>query len=247
MKPDSSNQNALAEPLNDDTVSKFLADNPDFFNRKAEILLDLAIPHESGAAISLLERQVAMFRDRNRELQNNINDFIFNAEENDALFEKTRLVILELLKTNTLAKLSDTIEDTLKTEFSAHASRLFFIADNTDSILNNLGIQNEEIRTLETIQARDILGKLFDKKRTFCCELTPEQAKLLFPDTAREILSAAVIPVHVNEPQRDSKGINMPILVIGSDKHNHFNSSLDTLFLDFIGEILAVHITRLTG
>ena len=247
MKPDTSSENSLAEALNDETVSQYLLENPEFFNRKAELLLDLTVPHESGGAISLLERQVAMFRERNRDLQNNINDFIFNAEENDALFEKTRLVILELLKTNTLAELSDTVEETLKSEFGAHASRLFFIADNLDTILGNLELQNEEIRTLETNQARDTLGKLFDKKRTFCCELSPEQAKLLFPDTAKEILSAAVIPVHVTETIRDSKGINMPILVIGSEKHNHFNSSLDTLFLDFIGEILAAHITRLTG
>ena len=191
-----------------------------------------------------------MFRDRNRELQNRINDFIFNAEENDALFEKTRLVILELLKTNSLADLTDAIEETLKAEFGDHASRLFFITDNIDAILSNLGMQDEAIRTLETNQARDTLGKLFEKKRTFCCELTPEQAKLLFPDTTKEILSAAVIPVHINDNLGagiSEKGFHMPILVIGSEKHNHFNSSLDTLFLDFIGEILAVHITRLTG
>ncbi len=246
MKPNPTNENSLKANLDDESVSQYLQDNPEFFNRKAELLLDLSIPHESGGAISLLERQVAMFRDRNRELQNKINDFIFNAEENDALFEKTRLIILELLKTGSLPELSDTVEDTLKSEFAAHASRLFFIADKPDDILQNLDIESDSIRTLETTHARDTLGKLFDKKRTFCCELAPEQAKLLFPDTAKEILSAAVIPVHVSESLRESKGINMPILVIGSEKHNHFNSSLDTLFLDFIGEILAVHITRLT-
>lgn len=263
MKPDPSTDHSSAQSLNDDTVSRYLEDNPEFFDRKAELLLELTIPHESGGAISLLERQVAMFRERNLELQNKINDFIFNAEENDALYEKTRLVILELLKTNTLTELSAIIEETLKAEFVAHASRLFFITDNVDSILDGIGVQQEQgetdkqkessaekkqkIRTLETSKARDTLGKLFDKKRTFCCELTPEQAKLLFPDTAKEVLSAAVIPVHLNERLREKKGISMPILVIGSEKHNHFNSSLDTLFLDFIGEILAAHITRLTA
>ena len=34
-----------------------------------------------------------------------INDFVFNAEENDALFERTRIVILELLKTKNLRSL----------------------------------------------------------------------------------------------------------------------------------------------
>ncbi len=238
MKPGPSNLDVI-EPLNDDTVSKYLIENPEFFDRKADLLLALTIPHESGSAISLLERQVALFRERNRELQNNINEFIFNAEENDALFEKTRMVILELLKTNNLATLSDAVDDTLRAEFAAHASRLFFITkDGKD--MDDFGV-----RTLDITPARETLGKLFDKKRTFCCELAPEQARLLFPDTKKEIQSAAVIPVHLVEALREEKGIGMPILIIGSDKHNHFNSSQDTLFLDFIGEILAAHITRL--
>ena len=96
MKSDSSNHAVSSGTLDDDSVSKYLIENPDFFNRKADLLLDLTIPHVSGGAISLLERQVALFRERNRDLQNNINNFIFNAEENDAMFEKTRIVILEI-------------------------------------------------------------------------------------------------------------------------------------------------------
>ena len=118
MKPGSGNNLDAIDSLNDETVSKYLIENPEFFNRKADLLLELSIPHESGAAISLLERQVALFRERNRELQNNINDFIFNAEENDALFEKTRIVILELLKATSLAELSGTVDETLKVSCS---------------------------------------------------------------------------------------------------------------------------------
>lgn len=239
MKPDPSNLDAI-EPLNDDTVSKYLIENPEFFDRKTDLLLALTIPHESGSAISLLERQVALFRERNRELQNNINEFIFNAEENDALFEKTRIVIMKLLKSTNLATLSNIIDDSLTAEFSAHSSRIYFITENSkDMTLKGM-------RTLGINPVREILGKLFDKKRTFCCELSPEQAKLLFPDTKKEILSAAIVPIHLTETAPDESEIGMPLLVIGSDKHNHFNSSLDTLFLDFIGEILAVHIFRLS-
>jgi len=238
MTPDSNNK-LSPQALDDELVSQYLIDNPEFFNRQAELLLKLSIPHESGAAISLLERQVALFRERNRDLQNNINDFIFNAEENDALFEKTRIVILELLKTTSVEELGAVIEGSLAEEFSAHASRLIFITDHQ--------VDGNSFRALSVEKARETLGKLFDKKRTFCFEISPEQGKVLFPDTTKEILSAAVIPVHLSEDLREAKGIGMPILVIGSDKHNHFNSSLDTLFLDFIGEILAVHITRLIG
>jgi len=242
MKSDSSNEMMSAETLDDESVSKYLIDNPDFFNRKADLLLELTIPHVSGGAISLLERQVTLFRERNRDLQNNFNNFIFNAEENDALFEKTRIVILELLKTDSLKSLSSVIADTLKNEFSADASNLLFIADKPDNAACEKGIH-----ILAAAPTRETLGKLFEKKRTFCCELSPEQARLLFPASKKEILSAAIIPVHPGDSISNADQYSSPILVIGSDKHNHFNSSLDTLFLDFIGEILSVHITRLAA
>ena len=242
MKSDSSNEVVSSATLDDESVSKYLIENPDFFNRKADLLLELTIPHVSGGAISLLERQVALFRERNRDLQNNINNFIFNAEENDALFEKTRIVILEILKSDSLKSLSSIVADTLKTEFAADASNLLFIADNPAGDAREKGIY-----ILPAAPTRETLGKLFEKKRTFCCELSPEQARLLFPDSQKEILSAAIIPVHPNDSISEADQYSAPILVIGSDKHNHFNSSLDTLFLDFIGEILAVHITRLAA
>lgn len=242
MTTDSNNAKESVEILDEESVAKYLSENPDFFERKADLLLELTIPHGNRGAISLLERQVELFRERNGELQNNINDFIFNAEENDALFEKTRIVILKLLKSDTLIQLSNVIEDTLKTEFAAHASSLLFISGSDGS-----NIDNEEIKLRPLAPTKNILGKLFDKKRTFCCELRPEQAKFLFPDSKKEILSAAVIPVHPADLSRDELTFGTPLLVIGSDKHNHFNSSLDTLFLDFIGEILATKITRLVG
>ena len=191
MTTDSNNAKESVEILDEESVAKYLSENPDFFERKADLLLELTIPHGNRGAISLLERQVELFRERNGELQNNINDFIFNAEENDALFEKTRIVILKLLKSDTLTQLSNVIEDTLKTEFAAHASSLLFISDSDGS-----NIDNEEIKLRPLAPTKNILGKLFDKKRTFCCELRPEQAKFLFPDSKKEILSAAVIPVH---------------------------------------------------
>ena len=242
MTSDSSNKAVSSGTLDDDSVSKYLIENPDFFNRKADLLLELTIPHVSGGAISLLERQVALFRERNRDLQNNINNFIFNAEENDALFEKTRIVILEIMKSDSLKNLSSIVADTLKTEFAADASNLLFIADKPDSDAREKGIH-----ILPAGPTREKMGKLFEKKRTFCCELSPEQGRLLFPDSQKEISSAAIIPVHPGDSISGADQYSAPILVIGSDKHNHFNSSLDTLFLDFIGEILAVHISRLAA
>ena len=37
----------------------------------------------------------------------------------------------------------------------------------------------------------------------------------------------------------------LPLLLIASADRDQFNSSLDTLFLDFLGEVLAAHLQNL--
>ena len=249
MKPDPSTGSEMADSvaeeapgidaLNDDIVANYLSQHPDFFDKQKELLLSLSIHHESGDAISLLERQVTLFRERNKELNDNINSFILNAEDNDALFEKTRIIILAILRSNTLSELSEAVSHNMKLEFAALDSALIFIAEKDSA--DGLFIKSRA----EAIAA---LGELYEKKRTLCTSISKEQCDFLFPEVQGKIVSAAIIPVHIAhaEIQQHNKGVpGQPLLVIGSDQPDHFNSTLDTLFLDFIGEVMACHIGRL--
>ena len=77
-------------------------------------------------------------------------------------------------------------------------------------------------------------------------------ALILFPSKVRSLLlfaghnpaivSAAIVPLHVPENSAVRNELGVPLLLIGSEEEKHFNSSLGTLFLDFIGEVLAVHL-----
>ena len=53
----------------EDMVRAFLSDNPTFLADNPDILELLDLPHNSGKAISLVERQVGVMRDRNREMR----------------------------------------------------------------------------------------------------------------------------------------------------------------------------------
>ena len=48
-------------------VADYLRAHPEFFESQTELLAELKIPHESGKAISLLERQVVILRERGQE------------------------------------------------------------------------------------------------------------------------------------------------------------------------------------
>lgn len=124
-------QNSLAKTddlsLDDESVANFLMEHPDFFATHEDLLLGLRIPHKSGQAISLLERQVSLLRRKNDETQDKIKSFVENAKENDDLFEKTRTIVLNIINTISLDALSKLIEEKLQKEFDASCSKLFLL------------------------------------------------------------------------------------------------------------------------
>ena len=126
-RPEELGPRADGERIDEAAVAEWLRRHPDFFHRHGDLLLELSIPHESGKAISLLERQVAVFRERQSSLQDQIHEFIGNARNNDNLFEKTRLVVLDILRTDSFAALLDLMKERLRADFDASASVLVFV------------------------------------------------------------------------------------------------------------------------
>jgi uncharacterized protein YigA (DUF484 family) len=51
--------------LNPEDVEQFLRENPDFLQQRPALLAALNLPHGGEGAVSLVERQVAILRERN--------------------------------------------------------------------------------------------------------------------------------------------------------------------------------------
>ena len=69
-------QTERREVPNADSVLKFLTRNPDFFNQHSEVLPRLTIPHHTGQAVSLIEKQVSVLRNKCCTLENSLRDLI---------------------------------------------------------------------------------------------------------------------------------------------------------------------------
>jgi len=224
-----------AEPSAED-IAGFLRKHPRFFLEHGDLLLELKIPHESGRAVSLLERQVAVYRERQYAMDEQFNDIVHNANINDELFEKTRLVILDLLHCRDLPSLTSTIADRIRNDFDATEASLVLVSDSASGGL---------IPSIPSTAVRTALGELYEKQRTWCGTLNKAQQTLLFPGHSGAVVSAAIVPLHLPEDSAFRTRFGLPLLLIGSSENGHFNSSLDTLFLDFIGEVLTVHLQHL--
>ncbi len=87
-----------AAPLPDaEAVAAYLRAHPEFFVDHDELLAELRLPHQPGAAVSLVERQVKLLRERNIEMRHRLSQLMDVARDNDRLFDKTRRLVLDLL------------------------------------------------------------------------------------------------------------------------------------------------------
>jgi uncharacterized protein YigA (DUF484 family) len=214
--------------LTEADVVQFLQDHPDFFIGKDDVLADLRVPHPTGGATSLLERQLSVHRERNVELRQRLSDLLENARRNDQLFEKSRRLVLALVEAESWLGVQAALDDSLRKDFGVDAwALLHFTERNLEEPL--IAIRNAE--TQRTVH------RLFRGHRAVCGQLAQEDiARLLgLESTSARSVAAA----QVRGPG------NIGVLAIASDDPSYYRSSMDTLFLDYIADILALRLPQI--
>ncbi len=211
-------------------VVEFLESHPEFFTRHQSLLHNLRIPHQRGAAISLVERQTEMLREQNREMRSQLHDLLDAARYNDLQFEKTKRLVLSLLEAETLDQLTDAIDEGMCQDFNGDMTRLVLFDHHLENAAGNL-------KSVSLVDAKAQISELIDSDWALCGSLTERQRQFLFDDRADKVLSAAVIPL--------IKGNSLGVLAIGSFEANYFHSSMGTMFLNYVGEVLGRVLSRL--
>ncbi|MFS8608652.1 MAG: DUF484 family protein, partial [Gammaproteobacteria bacterium] len=123
----------LDETISEQAIADYLQRRPDFFERHRSLLLRLRLPHETnGFTVSLIERQVAMLRQRNAELERQLKELISVAKTNDALLEKIHHLSVRLLRTSDPAERLEQLETSLREDFGAERATLVLFKGVTD-------------------------------------------------------------------------------------------------------------------
>ncbi|GIR14791.1 MAG: hypothetical protein CM15mP25_5460 [Gammaproteobacteria bacterium] len=87
----------MAIDLNPKDVEEFLRAHPNFLQDRPGLLAVLNLPHGGEGAVSLVERQVSVLRQRNIVSRQQISALSDIGRENDRLLEATRRTVLALL------------------------------------------------------------------------------------------------------------------------------------------------------
>ena len=85
--------------LNEKEVEQFLLLNPDFLSKNSHILNALEIVHETGGAVSLIQKQVELLRENYNSTSNNLLGLIEIAKNNENIFLRTKDLILDQILT----------------------------------------------------------------------------------------------------------------------------------------------------
>ncbi|MFT5032467.1 MAG: hypothetical protein ACI9OO_000398 [Bacteroidia bacterium] len=213
----------------EEDVARYMRNHPGFFLKHEDLLADITLAHDTGKAVSLLERQVSILRDRNMEMRTRLSGLLENAQHNDILFEKTKALILSLLEARRADELADTFCRTLTENFDVDAASLI--------VFGNPGISNTRLRVTSADDAGKHIGSILKNNKAICGVLRENENRYLFAEKAASIGSAAVVPLHNSRP--------LGIVAIGSNDPQHFQSSMGTLFLSYIAEVINRTLPRL--
>ena len=218
---------------NDNTqmVVDYLRQHPDFFTQHEELLAELRIPHASGQAVSLVERQVQVLRDQLDSCTSRLKELITIARENEILADKMHELTLSLLDTSTFEEMLTVLQDELFDHFQADAVELRLFSSGE---LDNLNDDSSP----EKQQATHKLKEFLDNARPVCGILDRHQLEFIFGALAESIQSTAIVPIKSN----DSCGI----LAIGSRSAERFDASKGTIFLTRLGEIINRNLEKVS-
>jgi uncharacterized protein YigA (DUF484 family) len=216
--------------LSDAAVRDYLKDHPDFFEHHPDMLDQLHISHSSGSAVSLVEKQVSVLRERNMEMRKRLNSLTGNARDNDRLYDLTRKLVLSLLESANLEELGKSFITGLQDDFGVEHASLVLFGDPEQSTTH--------CRIDSADRARIEIGALIKGQNALCGTLRPEELRYLFP-SAGNVGSAAVVPL--------AKGGDLGVIAVGSEDPNHYSASMGTLFLNHLGEVLVRLLPRLSG
>lgn len=222
-------------------VLRFLTANPDFFNHHQDVLPRLHIPHASGRAVSLVERQVSALRGRCSSLESSLRDLIGVARANEELQGRLHALVREIVSAASLDVVIAATRRSLRESFGAEAVHVLLVEahgvpdegddelaaddggpDSAEAYRLRLGANDARLACFRT---------LFEEGGTRCGMPSAAQLEILAGERRAEIGSAALIPLVHEEA--------LGVIMLGSRDESRFGVGKGVVFLDQLGEVLS--------
>jgi len=217
--------------IDSSTVENYLKQHPEFFNEHLELLEHMTVPHPSGNAVSLISKQLELFRQRHHDMEVQLNGLIEIARDNDHSANQMHELTLAVIEVDTLDEAIENLNVVLAECFLTDFFSVRIIsAEEHNSALADLFVAPDCEELTHFV-------KELGSNQASCGKPTLAQAQFLFGDNALDVQSCAIIPMSFTEIEG--------VLAIGSRDDSRFHYSMGHLFLTQMSEIIGTRFASL--
>lgn len=224
-------EQAEADDLEERRVEAYLAEHPRYFERHQRLLAELWLPHESGGAVSLVERQISLLREENRSLRRRLASLTRNAQDNERLQSRLQRLSIDLMGRCEISEVHEALKRSLHVDFRADAFALRLLLPAMVHPEVPAGLRFAVDGT-----ERAMFSAVLEAGRPSCGTADRDQLAPLFGDAAGQLGSAALVPL--------GRGPRRGLLAVGSRDPQRFHARVGTLFLDQLGALVTGAVKR---
>lgn len=221
----------LSQPLDDERVSEYLREHPDFFIQNARQIEQMIIPHPVKGSVSLVEWQLTRQRQHIANLEQEITLLMEQAQANQHLVGQLLHLQSHLATANDLADLQSRLHHWARGLGLAGATfRLFNDSWQlaAPSGFHHLGLDRYSFTPLQL--------QRFTHDSHYLGPLQGPELLLLMPE-AKAIGSVALSLL-------TDKGQDVGVLIFSSRNKDHYHPGMGTELLDCIAGFLPHLLTR---
>lgn len=211
--------------MDEASVIDYLSNNPEVLERHPEVLTQLTFPHESGSAVSLVERQLKMLREENQGLKNKLSELVHIARENEELSQRFHRLSLELMAGEHLHDIVAMTQNQVQTFFYTDYVSFCF----NDKMTEQLTGLEKNILNPKSQYAATIREWMHGRQPVFG-PLDPGLRRLLLGDYS-QMSSCVLIPLYHTS--------DFGLLILGSKSADRFTHGMGTVFLTQLGELIS--------
>ncbi len=219
--------------LSSKKVEEYLHNHPEFFHQHLDLLENMIIPHPSGNAVSLIAKQLELFRTKYHDLENQLTGLIEIAKDNDTSSSRMHELTLALLEAKSAEEVATNLDKVFADCFITDFSSIRIIKNNDEQNNSNIFVNIDDKNLVH-------FEKELSSNQSTCGLPTLAQAKFLFGNVvATKIKSCAIIPMSFTNLEG--------LIAIGSKDENRFHYSMGNLFLTQMSEVIATRLISLLG
>jgi hypothetical protein len=205
-----------------DQVIGYLKENPDFFKTHPNLISDLNFAHETGDAVSIIQKQVEQLRSHHDTMRKRLADLATHSKNNEALLKRIQALSVATAAAPTPKAILEALTKTIISEFKLDA--VYLVVEHSNWPMNGsnvIPLSPEELGKLRNAVYN--LGVFVGRP--------PEKLKAIIFKKEEE-KAASIAMVRFKYKNVDT------YLIIGSKDKDHFTNDMGTDFIAYIGDYL---------